>query len=300
MESVDSHSKPARFLKPVPIFRSGMASQPLVAFLGSVICVIVLVYLAIAPHRDANSNVVRIYCASGLKDPVELLIAKFEQQSSTEFEIVRTGGSGELAGQIGTEYQSEVARGADLYITADDYLLSRLHDQGIVTQQFSLAQQSAVIAAPFTSELQADDLAGLINTPNLRFGIASERAAIGKLTRRLAKAMDQLGLLESRKTTDSENVMVLAQALVAGSLDAAIVWDTTVSQINAKYPSSGPVIKTIANAGPSEVCRANIAVGMIKGTENRDACLAFCHFLASSSDSQTTFEQFGYSFGNNQ
>ena len=39
--------------------------------------------------------------------------------------------------------------------------------------------------------------------------------------------------LEERKATDAENVMTLAQALVAGSLNAAVIWDTTVSPVES-------------------------------------------------------------------
>lgn len=253
-------------------------------------------YLAITPHREPASNVVRIYCASGLRSPIEQLVAEFNRRSETQFEIVRTGGSGELAGQIKTEHETNVARRADLYITADEYLLSRLHQQGIVVNPTPFARQSAVIAVPYSSDLRVSDLSELLSIPNLRIGVASEQAAIGRLTRQIAKREGQLERLEHQKTTDSENVMILAQALVAGSLEAAVVWDTTVSQINSTHEGSNPVIKTIAWAGASEDRQGKVAIGIVEGTEKSDACLAFCQYLTSSGNSQTTFENFGYSF----
>ena len=268
----------------------------LLGVLGSFACVVLLFYLAIAPHRNANPNIVRIYCASGLKKPIERLIGEYNRLHNSHLEIVRTGGSGELAGQIKTEHDAGVEQGADLYITADDQLLEKLRQQGIVNRTLPLARQTPIIAVPSESKLNVGDLADLVNNSNIRFGIASERAAVGKLTRAIAKDGKYLELLEQRKTTDSENVMVLAQALVAGSLDAAIIWDTTLSQINAEYPANQPALKLAAVAGAPDVHQGNIAIGIVSTSEMKPTCNSFGKFLRSSKISKNTFAEFGYSF----
>ena len=78
-----------------------------------------------------SQTIVRVYCASGVAKPVEQIIQKYNQAFQTKIEIVRTGGSGELMGQIKTEFATELVGGADLYITADDQMLAKAHDEGV-------------------------------------------------------------------------------------------------------------------------------------------------------------------------
>ncbi len=259
----------------------------------SVAVAVALIYLAATPHCVAKEGIVRVYCAAGLKFPLESLIERFNRQFGAHVEIVRSGGSGELAGQIKTESRANVARGADLYISADKGLLIELANQGIITKHIALANQKPVIAVAVNSQLEFRSLADLINAPDIRFGVASEQAAIGKVTRAIARRDGVLELLEQEKSTDSENVMVLGQALVTGSLDAAIIWDTTVSQINQQ---NGPQLKIATLADPTDAYLGEVVVGVIGSTNSLSECLNFCQYLAAPETSQSTFEQFGFSF----
>lgn len=294
---MDSGKTSQKTVSPQPgLNRHGNASILLVGLVGSFVGAVFLFYLAIAPHRNGNPDTVRVYCASGLKKPIERLITEFNRLHNSHLEIVRTGGSGELAGQIKTERIAGVDQGADVYITADDQLLEKLKLQEIISRTFPLARQTPVIAVSSQSELNIVDLADLVNNPKIRFGIASERAAIGKLTREIAKDGQYLKLLEQRKSTDSENVMVLAQALVAGSLDAAVIWDTTVAQINAEQQQTESLLKIAAWAGANDAYQGNIAIGIVGTSEMKQTCDAFGKFLRSSEISKNTFAEFGYSF----
>ena len=51
----------------------------------------------------------------GWPNRFEQVLASYNQQNSIRAEIVRVGGSGELAGQIKTEHEAGVAEGADLF-----------------------------------------------------------------------------------------------------------------------------------------------------------------------------------------
>ncbi|MEM7457556.1 MAG: substrate-binding domain-containing protein [Planctomycetota bacterium] len=271
----------------------------LMAFLGSAIVIAALIFSALLLRPDArrdsaSGEVVRVYCASGIAKPVEEVIAAYNEQFGTRIEIVRTGGSGELAGQIRTEFESGVRDGADIYVTADDLLLENAHQNGVIAERFPLAEQKPVIAVAADSGLEFATLKELVESPDTRFGVASSRAAVGKLARSIAGRDGVLSSLESQKATDGENVMTLAQALVAGSLDAAVIWDTTVAQLNSAGPED--VLKIACPADSLDEYKSNIAVGVVATTSHPTACLRFARFLTAPEKARASFENYGFSF----
>ncbi len=282
--------------------RRGAISRVLILLIVSILLVVLLGYFALRLRPDAHrttfsQTTVRVYCASGVAQPVEQVINFYNQAYGVNVQIVRTGGSGELAGQIKTEFETGLLGGADLYITADDQLLAKAHHEGLVAERLSLAEQKPVIAVATSSNLTIRNLRDLVQMNDIKYGIASERAAIGKLTRRIAKRDGVLMELESNKATDSENVMTLAQALVAGSLDAAVIWDTTVAQINeSNGQSEQPRLKIAAVADPLNEFQSKIAIGVVSATEAPTECLKFARYLTAPETGKAAFEAFGFAF----
>jgi ABC-type molybdate transport system substrate-binding protein len=281
--------------------RKGTVANVVLFFLTSVLIVAALGYCALILRPDARRtmltrNVVRVYCASSVAQPVEKLIEAYHEAHAARVELTRTGGSGELFGQIKTEFETGFDGGADLFVTADEHLLEIARAEGIVTEVLPVARQRPVIAIASESSLIFNSLQDLVGRPGIKFGIASERAAVGRLTRQIASRDGFLHELESHKATDSENVMTLAQALVAGSLDAAIVWDSTVTQVNQQHPPSAPVLRIAALADRQNEFQANIAIGVVSRTQVPADCLKFARYVTAPETARATFERFGFSF----
>jgi len=288
----------SRFGKSKFAKRFGKVSNVLIAFVSSGLLILMLLVLAIQLRPDAlleaSRQTVRIYCAAGIAKPVEDIVNAYNAQYGTNVEIVRTGGSGELAGQIKTEHETGLLGGADIYLTADDRLLDLAYQAGAIAERFSVAEQRPVIAVPISSEIPIGGLEEMLSNPEVKFGIASERAAVGKLVRGVASDLQILDQLEQRKATDAENVMTLAQALVAGSLDAAVIWDTTVSQLNQIGPE--PVLKIAALVDAQDQTKSEIALGVVSTTPSPTASLQFARFLTANQTGQSAFEKYGFSF----
>lgn len=270
-------------------------------FLASAALVIGLGLLALrlrpdAQRVDQDQAMVRIYCAAGVAKPVEKIIQAYNDTYQARIEIVRTGGSGELAGQIKTEFETGLVGGADLYITADRLLLNKAFEAGIIAERFQLAQQRPVIATAVDCEFEITSMNDLV-TQEIKYGIASERAAVGKLARSIADRYGILSELEANKATDAENVMTLAQALTTGSIDAAIMWDTTVNQINQTRQINGTsILKISALADPADKAKSNIAAGVMTSTRTPTSCLRFLRFLTGSQTARDSFQEFGFTF----
>ncbi|MEC9092384.1 MAG: substrate-binding domain-containing protein [Planctomycetota bacterium] len=248
-----------------------------------------------AKRDSTDQQSVTIYCAAGIAKPVQQVLERYNREFGTHLKISRTGGSGQLAGQIKTEFETGVQNGAELYITADQFLLDKAKKEGIVEEQFQLAVQRPVIAVRSDSGVKISDFQSLAKSTDLRFGITSQRAAVGKLVRKIAEREDFLSALEMNKVTDFENVMTLAQALVTQSIDAALVWDTTVAQVN-QNAKTGDTLSICCPADSQDSFKSNIAIGVVTTARNPTMCLKLARYLTSPENGQSSFEQFGFTF----
>eukprot|EP01047_Picozoa_sp_COSAG01_P099483 COSAG01_NODE_29489_length_636_cov_1.154562_2_plen_143_part_01 len=142
------------------------------AFVSSGLLILVLLVLAIQLRPDAlleaSRQTVRVYCAAGIAKPVEDIVNAYNAQYGTNVEIVRTGGSGELAGQIQTEYETGLLGGADIYLTADDRLLNLAFQSGAIAERFPVAEQRPVIAVPISSEIPIGGLEEMLSNPEVK------------------------------------------------------------------------------------------------------------------------------------
>ena len=231
---------------------------------------------SVATRAGGLSEPVRVYCAARVANTVNRVIEQYNEAYSANVVIVRTGGSGELAGQIKTEFATNFTDGADLYLTADDVLLNKAHEEGMIAERFPLASQRPVIAIRVDSPLQFDSISDLVDDDRVRFGIASQQAAVGKVVRKIALRENVLDRLEFDKTTEAENVLTLAQALTTGSLDAAIIWDTTVNQLN--QVEDAPLLKIACFADLTNELNSSIAIGLLNSCDVPDYCAKILSF----------------------
>ena len=278
--------------------RQGRASPALMIGLVSLVAIVLLMILALRLRPDArrtsSDNVnIRVYCAAGVARPVEQLVKDFNTLMGSSIEIVRTGGSGELAGQLATEFHSGVERGADVVVLADDLLLENGRNEKCIQEIFPAAVQKPVIAIAADSDLEIDNLADLVDRPDIAYGLTSERAAIGKLAREVAERDDLLEPLQANRKTDAENVMTLAQALVTGNLDAAILWDTTVNQLN--QASEKPLLKVAAYVDPLNEFTGNVGLGIVSTTQHPALAIQFARYATAPETGNPAFRRYGFS-----
>ena len=282
------------------VLRAGSASKLLIFALGSAIAVVVLSMAALnlrQADKKTKFNSVRVYCAASVAKPVEQVIESYNREFGGNVEIVRIGGSGELAGQIKLEFETDVKLAADLFVSADDALLGSALRSRVVAKRFPIAQQMPVIAVRVDSEIEVSSLKELISK-DLKFGIASEHAAAGQMVRLLAGREGVLRELESRTATEAENVMTLAQALATGSLDAAVIWDTTIQQMN--QTAEEDILRLAAFADQSKSAHGHIAIGLLAKSEASDSAQKFCQYLSSSTASESAFQQYGFALDSNR
>ena len=216
--------------------------SPLVWFCFSTVICFGLFIGALSVRSNCETDqslLVKVYCASAAVEPMKRIVdrfnlSEFATSKNIVAEITRAGGSGALAGQISTEALTGVKHMADVFVCADSNRISNLKTKNVIADSFPVAAQFPVIAVRENSDLNlnsVDDLSSLLKL-QIKIGVGSKASAIGFETKRLAKIQNCSDLLLVRRTAEFENVVSMAQALSIGSVDAAIVWDSTVHQFN--------------------------------------------------------------------
>ena len=286
----------------IPCSLSSVSKSPLGWLVASAVPIVILsvTALSLSPSSFRSSNyTIRLYCASATLEPMSKIVERFNQsdiagRANITAEIVRVGGSGELAGQIFAEQASPDNLGCDIFVSADSLHSQTNSDQNLAVQTLIVASQHPVIAisANNSSSLaNFDSLSSLLNSGQLRLAIGSKSTAIGSLTRRIANSQGLLGQLELRKTTDCENVMTIAQALAVGSVDAAIIWDSTIVQFNSINRN---LISQTVYLDPTKKLYGSIVVTQIKSA-NKASDLFIPYLLQNFGSIKNELSNSGFS-----
>ncbi len=248
-------------------------------------------------ETSAESAALRIYCASGMLAPVQEILDRYNREFGTKHEIVRSGGTGELAGQLAIEFETagnlDQRFGGDIFVSADSSVLDVARREGRIAERFAVAYQRPVIAVAADSEVKIRDLRSLSQS-ELRYGICVPQAAVGTLVKQIAQRDGYWVELERRKRTDSPNVMNLAQAVVSGSLDAAVIWDSTVAQINRQ--SSEPRLKIAALADPGDSLKSEVELGVVADSPHPTAALRLARYMTAPELNREIWEGAGFQF----
>lgn len=273
----------------LPVRRSRGGSISPLTWLALLSCALValLAYLAVRQRPDVRSpagsvSALRVYCAAGVSEPIARALRNYEQVSRQRAVVAREDGSGRLFGQIAAERLTGAKGGADLFVSADASLLRDGQNQGMIDRCYVLAVEHPVIATWTGSDISPGTLRQMVEDQGqLRFGIASQNAAIGRTTRQIAERQGVLAELLNRRKLETENVMQLAQALMTKSIDVAILWDTTVKQINTQQ--GGLVLTIVAPAnepGPAPFV-GQVAVGVVTGTPELESARRLAQYLSA-------------------
>ena len=223
-----------------------------------------------------------LYFASGVRRPVEEIIAEYQREYGPMFQT-QSAGSGELVGSIKTS-----GRG-DLFLAADISYLESLQaeapgERRYVDQIFPVAFQKPVIVVRQGNPRQIRGLEDL-SRQGVKVSLADPKvAAIGRVAQARLEP-DVWDAIWQHKHVARANVNMVANDVAIGAADAGIVWDATASQ----YPE----LETI---GAAEFdARANrIAIGVLTSSKAPERALHFARYLTASDRGLAIFQRHGY------
>lgn len=231
----------------------------------------------LTPRPTARPLVV--FCAAGLRKPVEQAARDYQAAQGVEVQL-QYGGSETLLGQIA------VAGRADLYIPADDGYVAVGRDRGLLDEAVPLASMKPVLAVK-QGNPKGITFLGDLESRKLRVAQANpEAAAVGKLARDVLTASGQWQAFSSRIVVTKPTVNDVASDIVLGSVDAGIVWDATVKQIDGLQIVPVPAFAEVS---------ARMSACVVRRGEQPTAALRFARYLAAPEKGAVLFAEYGFS-----
>lgn len=246
------------------------------------ILVLVLLGLLIDRKPDAGTtDTLVMYCAAGIKAPVEEIAKAYEAEYGVQIQL-EYGGSGTLLSRL------QVASEGDLYLAADSSYIEIAREKGLVAESLSAARITPTLAVQKGNPKQLTAIESLLQE-GIRVGLANpDAASVGKATQKMLTKSGEWSALEARVQADGvfkPTVNDVANDVKLGTVDAGIVWDSTIRQ----YPELEAVPLPQADAFVKEV-----TVGILQASTNPTAALRFARFLTASDMGLPVFEKHGF------
>lgn len=251
-------------------------SRRIISFTCFALAAAILALLWLGRGRGDSVASITVYCAAGLKKPVEAIAADYKKETGISVNL-QYGGTGTLLSQI------ELAKRGDLFIAADDGSLADARKRGLVAENFPLVVQRPVLAVKSGNPRSIRSLADL-ERADVRLALANpEAASISKVTKRLLA--EKWAPLAAKAAVMKPTVTELAADLQIGAIDAAIVWDAVARQFEGLEAIDLPGIsnhRENASAAVLTVCQA--PAGAIR----------FARFLAAPDRGGEVFKSHGF------
>lgn len=179
-------------------------------------------WVALKPSQGAK-NTLTVFCAAGLKKPVEEIAQAYQKETGNEVRL-QYGGTGTLLSQI------KITQQGDLFIAADDGSLADAKKMGVTREEFQLVKQKPVLAVAKGNPKKITSLAAL-KQDGIKLALPNpEAASIGRVTKKLLGA--EWDALAAKAAVMKPTVTEIAADLSLGAVDAAILWDATVPQFD--------------------------------------------------------------------
>ncbi len=232
----------------------------------------------ISCNQPSENKSLVLYCAAGIKPPVEKLAREYEKISGVQVEI-QYGGSGTLLSGL------RIAQSGDLYLAADESYLKEASKLGLIAETQPLAYLSPVIAVKKGNPKNIAAIEDLLKE-DISFSLGNpDAASIGKYTKKILESHDLWEAVKEAATVFKPTVNEVANDIRIGAVDAGIIWDATVNQ----YEELDFVHTQLFDGFTKQV-----TVGVLSFSEQPTAALGFLRYLSSREFGNLAFETLGY------
>ncbi len=233
--------------------------------------------LAACKPSGPTGGSLTLYCAAGLKKPVEAIAQQYEKETGTSISL-QYGGTGTLLSQL------QVAKRGDLLLAADDGALADATKLDLIREVLPVALQHPVIAVKKGNPKSITQLADLLRG-DIKLALPNpEAASIGKVARQLS-GEERWTQLATAAAVMKPTVPEVAADVVIGAVDAAIVWDSTVPQFKDLEAVELPEFTRHREAA---------SVTVLNVCEQSPAALRFARYLAAPDKGGLIFAEHGF------
>jgi len=229
-----------------------------------------------APATSTPATALTVYCAAGLKQPVEAIAAKYRQEFGVEVRL-QYGPTGALISNL------RIAKQGDLFIAADDGSVADARKFELVREVLPLVRQHPVIGVRAGNPKNIRTLADLLRD-DVKLALTNpDAASISRVTK--AALGETWAKLVARAAVMKPTVTEIAADLSLGTVDAAILWDATVPQFKGLVAVDVPELKDRVE---------NASAAVLAFTAQSAAALKFARYLAAPEKGGAVFQSHGF------
>ena len=245
----------------------------------TVVGVALLIGLYLLLPSSQHSDGLFMYCAAGVRVPIEQIREEYEQRYGVAVQI-QYGGSNTLLSQL------QVANQGDLFLAADQSYLELAHDKALVREVIPIAQMKPVV---IVAKGNPKGIYSLDQLFELRVALANpDQAAIGRETRVLLQAAGRWQAMDAavqQRGVYKPTVGEVANDVQVGAVDAGIVWDAVANQTSNV---------DIVHLDELESGRARIAIGVLSCCKQPAEALRFVRYVTARDRGLVVFDSEGY------
>ena len=263
----------------IPEFKAGKMGVAMLIVVTSLIAVAALIVLLL-PRRPTVEprQTLLVYCAAGIKPPVEAVAREYEKEFGVSIQL-QFGGSGTLLSNL------RVAHAGDLFIAGDDSYIREGQALGVIAEAIPLAKVHPVILVGAGNPKHIQAVSDLLRE-DVTVSLANpEAASIGRMTQKLMESAGMWAALKPRAKVFKPTVNDVANDVKIGAVDAGIVWDATARQ----YPKL-QIIEASTFTGAFET----VTVGVVKASRAPTEALRFARYLGARDRGLPIFAQNHY------
>ncbi len=230
------------------------------------------------PPRVERPQPLMVFCAAGIRAPVEAAIRRYEQEQGVPVQL-QYGGSQTLLASL------EVSRRGDLYVPGDDSYIEVARNKGLVAESLPLARMTAVLAVRKGNPKGIHALADLERAGVTLCQANPDAAAIGRLTQQALKPTGSLEAITKHTIVFKPTVNDVMNDLKLGTVDAGFVWDTLAR--------SQPELEIVPVPELAQA-QAHLSAGVLRHTQQPSDALRLARYLSARDRGLPEFSRRGY------
>lgn len=220
-----------------------------------------------ASEPSVKGDKLFVYCAAGMRKPIEILAKNYESKKGTKIELTYDG-SNKLLGQI------KLTHKGDIYIAGDADYIEMARKDSLVNEGRTICYFIPIIMVKKGNPKKITGLNDLIK-PGIKLGQGDDKAAaVGRILPEILRK-NGVDSIAWRKNIllSTPTVNELGIAVKLGTIDAAIVWNA----IAAAYQDvSEPIL---IPAGKNVIPQVGAAV--LNFSKSKTEAAAFLNYLTS-------------------
>lgn len=230
------------------------------------------------PTRTQPVQPLLVYCAAGMKGPVEAIAHQYQQLFGIPVQI-QFGGSGTLLSNL------RVAKTGDLFLAADDSFLDLARSNQLIAETIPIARMVPVLAIRKDHPNKPRSLQDL-QRGSWKLAMANpEAAAVGKVCRSALVAAQLWDALQPHVKVFKPTVNDIASDIKLGTVDAGFIWDSTVTQ----YPELEAI-----HVPELDRSISTVSIAVLNSCQQPTAALRFARFLSARDQGLPQFERAGF------